>query len=104
MSIYSTMGSLQRLRDQAILADYANDHSKLHHLDQFRDEMLRLLTGSTKTAQECRLDLRASILLKLHQHGLELSPKAADILIEMLINAPVRDPLLKPGQPALAAE
>lgn len=107
MSITNTIGSLQRLHDQALLADYATDNSTPFHLEQFRFELTRLLsgqTGSMMTPYQARQALRGLILESLHDSGVECPPAAADALMDRLINAPISDPLLQLRIPAVAAE
>lgn len=111
MSVYSTITTLGRLRDQALLADYASDRSKEWHLSEFRLDMLRLLSGhfGTATPLELKQLLRGKILKTLEDAEKPITPAQADVLIAMLISAPISDPLLlrdfsNPVKPAIAAE
>ena len=105
MSVYFTRGSLQRLQDQALLADYATDTSTQFHLDQFREEMTRLLSGASyqHTSLQARQKLKGQILETLAANDCQASPAAADALIERLINQPISDPLLNRIPPAAIA-
>lgn len=96
MSVYATISTLSRLRDQAMLADYAAPASKEWHLNEFRLDMLRLLSGQFGTAPylELKQTLRANILKTLWDAGANTTPAQADALIAMLISAPISDPLL----------
>lgn len=107
MSLYTTAGSLQRLRDQSLMADYATDNSTPWHLDQFRKELTRLLAGAHPQAsdEQCRGRLKSNILEELSNAGLVVRPDQVDGLIERLINTPLNDklPHIRPTV-AIAAE